>query len=519
MRIHLHRAILGLTLAWAIGCGSGSDGTAAAEVTTDVGSSDVAADTVTDLGPADTAPGEVQEDAALDVTVEDADDTLNDAPDAPPTPPECPGATPTTYTCPGGHVVPLCACEPSGYACDPHPEAKCPTLCGDGDAVAWPCSDGTSLPWCTCKVPSCAPVCNPAGKDGEGWYDACSKALVKLAKCALACTAVCTAIGSESEGWSDACTSELISWASCAPTIECQADPGAKCPSPMCYVTTGAQLTCPDGTTAPFCTCMSAAADCKPKCDKVGTKDEGWYGGCDGKLLQATPCAGCTSSCGAIGSKSEGWYSSCSGLIGWTQCATGIWTCKDKPWEACGTLAVPGSPCQGDGDCGAGLLCAKGGGTIGVCTRVCNPGAPDCGVGVVCVPLPGFEAPGFCLTPCAAKADCPVMLSCGSDPTMPAAAPACFPWPPCDPVKGVGCGPAEQCRVVSGAATCGEPGTLAQGAACKPAADACGPGLVCGVLDQCWPVCTDDAQCKVPNLDFCLKKPADAMFGHCMFLE
>ncbi len=442
-----------------------------------------------------------------------------DAPDASLPALSCPGAPATTYSCPGGTKVPLCACGPSGYACEAHPEAQCPTLCGEGASARWPCSDGSTVPWCACDAPECAPVCDPAGASGAGWYDSCSKTLIQKGACLKNCTAVCSAIGSKSEGWTDGCTGELITSASCAPQWNCAAKPNAACPSPMCHVTTYTQYACPGGTQVPFCTCMSAAADCRPQCKNVGTQDEGWFGGCDGKLQKLEACAECTSSCGAIGSKSEGWYSSCTGLIGWTQCATGIWSCKEAPWSACGMVATPATACLTDSQCGVGLSCVKGVNPVGVCSRVCNPTAPDCGVGLVCAALPNFAAPGFCVTPCASQSDCGDQLSCGSEPTGAAPQATCYAWPACDPIKDTGCGASEQCRVTGDAAHCGAKGKLPLGAKCQPAVDSCGPGLGCGPLDQCRPTCTDDLQCKAVQYDFCLKKPATAAFGWCMVLE
>jgi hypothetical protein len=71
--------------------------------------------------------------------------------------------------------------------------------------------------------------------------------------------------------------------------------------------------------------CCLPPSACKPVCGAVGTRPEGWYDGCSGKLLCWTKCAGQTASCGAVGTRSEGWYAKRAGclgadLIGWSRC-------------------------------------------------------------------------------------------------------------------------------------------------------------------------------------------------------
>jgi hypothetical protein len=183
-----------------------------------------------------------------------------------------------------------------------------------------------------------------------------------------------------------------------------------------------------------------------------------------------------------------------------------------------------GALCGSDAECASELMCLKplGGALIGVCSRVCTPSAGDdaCGVGAVCTSLAGFQAPGFCLDGCDDRGDCHSPLSCGTHTFGgPARPSSCFYWPPCDPLTGVGCGDAEHCRVQAGQAFCGPTGTLARGDKCARTADRCGPGLVCGALDTCWPTCAEDGTCRAVELDFCLKNPAGAPFGHCMVLE
>ena len=94
---------------------------------------------------------------------------------------DCEGVSPEAYACPDGDTeVPFCACAARGWSCMEHPEYQCPTLCSRQEADAWPCPDGTSVPWCGCEVPSCQPVCQHVGEPSEGWYDGCSGALVRV---------------------------------------------------------------------------------------------------------------------------------------------------------------------------------------------------------------------------------------------------------------------------------------------------------------------------------------------------
>jgi hypothetical protein len=62
-------------------------------------------------------------------------------------------------------------------------------------------------------------------------------------------------------------------------------------------------------------------ARCRPVCASIGTRSEGWYDSCTGKLIGYAFCGECDSVCLHCGSKSEGWYDSCTGeLIEWASC-------------------------------------------------------------------------------------------------------------------------------------------------------------------------------------------------------
>lgn len=97
------------------------------------------------------------------------------------------------------------------------------------------------------------------------------------------CKPVCMGIGTRSEGWYNSCTRKLIKYERCGlitPTL------AKSTPTP--------------------------AVSCKPICDAVGTKSEGWYNSCTKKLINYDQCRGCTAECKTVTLSSEGWwYSSC----------------------------------------------------------------------------------------------------------------------------------------------------------------------------------------------------------------
>lgn len=403
---------------------------------------------------------------------------------------DCAGVQPTTYVCPDATEVPFCACTGAGWDCAEHPEGACPMLCHEGQTVEWPCPQGdTTVPWCQCAVASCEPVCQ---LDAGGWVDSCTGTLMAKADCA-GCTTACAAIGSKSEGWVDGCTGQLIQWAQCAPEFQCVDSPESLCQGASCNLGAASTYTCPGGAEVPFCACEAPDAICKPVCTGAGTKDEGWTNPCTGALIKAVKCATCQVSCDAIGSKSEGWYSSCDGLISWATCGTGLWQCTDQPWTQCGAncIAVGEKLVGVDDVCCAGLVPLTEPTWDGI---ACTPPTCICKVCMAC-------GDGTCQAPenpCSCPEDCPM---------------------PCDPVANTGCTGGEQCHATGGHASCGPAGTLGIGETCKPTADLCAPGLVCGAIDRCWPACFEDEACKAQSYDFCLKKDPDAPWGHCMIWE
>ena len=82
------------------------------------------------------------------------------------------------------------------------------------------------------------------------------------------------------------------------------------------------QEVCGDGCGDGVCdresgeTSASCPADCplscQPVCDKIGTRSEGWYDSCTGKLIDWALCEKCQAECRNGGTESEGWYDSCT---------------------------------------------------------------------------------------------------------------------------------------------------------------------------------------------------------------
>jgi hypothetical protein len=57
---------------------------------------------------------------------------------------------------------------------------------------------------------------------------------------------------------------------------------------------------------------------CVPICDKIGSRSEGWYDPCTGKLLRWAFCAECAPECRPFREGIDAWYDSCTGeLIAW----------------------------------------------------------------------------------------------------------------------------------------------------------------------------------------------------------
>jgi hypothetical protein len=66
-----------------------------------------------------------------------------------------------------------------------------------------------------------------------------------------------------------------------------------------------------------------SGGDCRPVCMAIGTRSEGWYDSCTGKLITYAFCKDCEAECRACGSKSHGWWDTCTDqIIFWTTSCT-----------------------------------------------------------------------------------------------------------------------------------------------------------------------------------------------------
>ncbi len=162
---------------------------------------------------------------------------------------------------------------------------------------------------------------------------------------------------------------------------DCMDDPSSLCPDePQCASGQTIDYSCPDGQQVPWCLCEGG--DCKPFCDLIGTRSEGWYDPCTGDAIVFSQCAACASQCRYVGTYSEGWYDSCSGaLIDYASCFAEF-SCIDDPEGLCDPgptrCEERGGTCVNDpGDCGMGgyvsadpLGCPNG-------SDCCLPGVPN----------------------------------------------------------------------------------------------------------------------------------------------
>jgi len=243
------------------------------------------------------------------------------------------------YFCPGNTAVPFCSCSERGVSCKEHPEWQCPTLCEPGNKDYLPCPDGSSMPWCTCVQDlACQPQCTEIATGTYGWQNPCTQEVLrKDPPCVPGSVPTCGAIGTRSEGWLD--SSGLITYARCGPQRDCLAWDSNFCVGTKCTVETNPRsYRCPNGAEVPFCSCSVPEADCEPICNAANPLAQHWDNPCTGKPLVDQQCQGCRPYCDRIGTRSEGWYSSCgNALIAFAMCGTGTWACSpETPWTACG---------------------------------------------------------------------------------------------------------------------------------------------------------------------------------------
>ena len=114
---------------------------------------------------------------------------------------------------------------------------------------------------------------------------------------------------------------------------------------------------------------------CRPICDAIGSRSEGWYDSCTHDLIGWARCDGCNAVCEAVGSRSEGWYDSCgvgmngTGLIRFEQC-------REEEHHECpltGVICTPDCPTNGTLN---GAPCTRG--FFNEETCVCEPFEQTC---------------------------------------------------------------------------------------------------------------------------------------------
>ncbi len=376
-------------------------------------------------------------------------------------------------------------CSPQRNCID-NPVSECPIQECGADWGEYICKDGSTFNMCDCIL-KCEPYCDKIGTESEGWYDPCTGKVIKYAEC-KDCSIKCDKIGTKSEGWYSSCTG-LVAWADCG-SIEysCLSEPWNSCPAPA-------------------------------ECRKEG---QGYSGD------QSVCCAGLTAIDEVIWDGNSCLTMDCLCKV-CTLCGDGICTppenhcnCKEDCFY---DIKHKGELCYSTFDCENDLVCLNATDGLyrtGVCSKVCvnesaNP-EEQCPKGFNCMIVPPYAASGYCLPDCRTQLDCSVTQRCGriKDDEIG----GCFFWSSCDPINDTGCGPEEQCRVVDDREYCSSPaGTLKEGEKCNPSDDICGSGLVCGKLNICLPICTDDTFCKNKKYDFCLKNSKISRYGQCMIYE
>ncbi len=117
---------------------------------------------------------------------------------------------------------------------------------------------------------------------------------------------------------------------------KCEEDPDSLCPEePECGVGQEIPFQCPTGEWVTDCVCEGG--ECKPFCDNIGTRQEGWYDSCGGGLLSYALCGVCQAQCRRMGSAEEGWYDACTGQALRMDACTPHWECADNPLSQCRT--------------------------------------------------------------------------------------------------------------------------------------------------------------------------------------
>jgi hypothetical protein len=169
----------------------------------------------------------------------------------------------------------------------------------------------------------------------------------------------------------------------------CVTLPGLRFDS-VCTISCNSPTDCPTGT---GCSQTSKGSVCVPgatitvggPCTTNLSCGKGF--GCDFRNSYAG-FGTCTPVCDPFGTGSECQAGRCA-WAGDAKSAAGL--CRSG-----GGLGEQGSACSTDSECHVDLVCAQGLGS-GVCSRSCDPAAPQCDTGLSCIPLSGTSARGVCM--------------------------------------------------------------------------------------------------------------------------
>ena len=157
------------------------------------------------------------------------------------------------------------------------------------------------------KCTTCYSVCKAIGSRSEGWYDSCSGKLIKYDNCAPKNCTSCEPVFSHC-GCKWSCQEHIDE-----PRMDCEREcldesipekPVCGCVDGRCIIVRTPQCSsdgdcqklmcvCPPDTDCecPVIRCVDGVCmTCKKTCENIGTRSEGWYDSCSGKLIKYDNC-------------------------------------------------------------------------------------------------------------------------------------------------------------------------------------------------------------------------------------